>query len=102
MTNKIQRNVFLLGNPNSGKTSLFNAVTGERRRVGNWPGVTVQKLEGTAKTETANLTICDLPGTYSLTPATPEEEVVLKTIDEAVTGCIVNVVDIANFERNLF
>ncbi|NLF97045.1 MAG: ferrous iron transport protein B [Candidatus Riflebacteria bacterium] len=102
MTSKIQRNVFLLGNPNSGKTSLFNAVTGERRRVGNWPGVTVQKLEGTAKTETANLTICDLPGTYSLTPATPEEEVVLKTIDEAVTGCIVNVVDIANFERNLF
>jgi ferrous iron transport protein B len=102
MTGKISRNVFLVGNPNSGKTSLFNAMTGERRRVGNWPGVTVQKLEGIASTELATLTICDLPGTYSLTPATPEEEVVLKTIDEAATGCIVNVVDIANFERNLF
>lgn len=102
MMNKPQRNVYLVGNPNSGKTSLFNAITGERRRVGNWPGVTVQKLEGTTVTETAELTICDLPGTYSLTPATPEEEVVLKTIDEATTGCIVNVVDIANLERNLF
>jgi ferrous iron transport protein B len=102
MTSKSQRNVYLVGNPNCGKTSLFNAITGERRRVGNWPGVTVQKLEGVASTDTANLTICDLPGTYSLTPATPEEEIVLKTIDEAATGCIVNVVDIANFERNLF
>lgn len=102
MTDKIQRSVYLVGNPNSGKTSLFNAMTGERRRVGNWPGVTVQKLEGITSTELATLTICDLPGTYSLTPATPEEEVVLKTIDEAATGCIVNVVDIANFERNLF
>ena len=102
MKSKIQRNVYLVGNPNCGKTSLFNAITGERRRVGNWPGVTVQKLEGIANSETANLTICDLPGTYSLTPATPEEEVVLKTIDAAADGCIVNVVDIANFERNLF
>ncbi|OGK04758.1 MAG: ferrous iron transport protein B [Candidatus Riflebacteria bacterium GWC2_50_8] len=102
MTGKIQRSVYLVGNPNSGKTSLFNAMTGERRRVGNWPGVTVQKLEGITNTDLATLTICDLPGTYSLTPATPEEEVVLKTIDEAATGCIVNVVDIANFERNLF
>ena len=102
MSNKIERNVYLVGNPNSGKTSLFNAMTGERRRVGNWPGVTVQKLEGITITEQATLTICDLPGTYSLTPATPEEEIVLKTIDEAAKGCIVNVVDIANFERNLF
>ena len=77
-------------------------MTGERRHVGNWPGVTVQKLEGITSTERATLTICDLPGTYSLTPATPEEEIVLRTIDEAATGCIVNVVDIANFERNMF
>lgn len=96
------RQVFLVGNPNSGKTSLFNAITGERRRVGNWPGVTVQKIEGITRTETCVLTINDLPGTYSLTPATPEEEVVLKALDEAAHGFVINVVDIANFERNLF
>ncbi|NCB37455.1 MAG: ferrous iron transport protein B [Erysipelotrichia bacterium] len=96
------RNVFLVGNPNSGKTSLFNAMTGERHRVGNWPGVTVQKIEGTTRTEQGCFIINDLPGTYSLTPATPEEEIVLKTLDEAASGIIINVVDIANFERNLF
>lgn len=96
------RKVFLVGNPNSGKTSLFNAITGERHRVGNWPGVTVQKIEGITQTANGKLVINDLPGTYSLTPATPEEEVVLKSLDEAATGLIINVVDIANFERNLF
>ena len=105
MSNKItanSRNVYLVGNPNSGKTSLFNAITGERHRVGNWPGVTVQKIEGITETANGRLVINDLPGTYSLTPATPEEEIVLKTLDEAATGIIINVVDIANFERNLF
>ncbi|HOI92336.1 MAG TPA: ferrous iron transport protein B, partial [Candidatus Rifleibacterium sp.] len=105
MANKIttgSRNVYLVGNPNSGKTSLFNAITGERHRVGNWPGVTVQKIEGITETASGRLIINDLPGTYSLTPATPEEEIVLKTLDEAATGIIINVVDIANFERNLF
>jgi ferrous iron transport protein B len=96
------RKVFLVGNPNSGKTSLFNAITGERHRVGNWPGVTVQKIEGITITDSGRLIINDLPGTYSLTPATPEEEVVLKSLDEAANGLIINVVDIANFERNLF
>jgi ferrous iron transport protein B len=102
VASEIKRNIFLVGNPNSGKTSLFNAITGERRRVGNWPGVTVQKIEGITRTDGCTLVINDLPGTYSLTPATPEEEVVLKAIDEASRGIIVNVVDIANFERNLF
>ncbi len=96
------RNVFLVGNPNCGKTSLFNALTGERHRVGNWPGVTVQKIEGITMAGDMRLVINDLPGTYSLTPATPEEEVVLKTLDEAASGIIINVVDIANLERNLF
>ncbi|HNX75245.1 MAG TPA: ferrous iron transport protein B [Candidatus Rifleibacterium sp.] len=96
------RNVYLVGNPNCGKTSLFNALTGERRQVGNWPGVTVQKIEGVTRVGDLSLLINDLPGTYSLTPATPEEEVVLKTLDEAASGVIINVVDIANFERNLF
>jgi ferrous iron transport protein B len=97
-----ERRVFLIGNPNSGKTSLFNALTGERKRVGNWPGVTVQRIEGIIKTPESTLTVTDLPGTYSLTPATPEEEIVLRCLDEASGNIILNVVDIGNFERNLF
>lgn len=97
-----ERRVFLIGNPNSGKTSLFNAITGERRRVGNWPGVTVQKIEGLTRSGNFDLIINDLPGTYSLTPATPEEEIVLRSLDDTSNGVILNVVDIANFERNLF
>ncbi len=101
-SDKQTRNVYLVGNPNCGKTSLFNALTGERLKVGNWPGVTVQRIEGITETENNRLVIHDLPGTYSLTPATPEEEIVLKTLDEASSGIIVNVVDTANLERNLF
>lgn len=97
-----QKRVFLLGNPNCGKTSLFNALTGERKRVGNWPGVTVQKIEGTIQVGEKKLLVNDLPGTYSLTPATPEEEIVLRTLNEASESVILNVVDIGNFERNLF
>lgn len=97
-----ERSVFLIGNPNSGKTSLFNALTGERKRVGNWPGVTVQRIEGFIKTQDVTLTVTDLPGTYSLTPATPEEEIVLRCLDEASGNIILNVVDIGNLERNLF
>ncbi len=97
-----ERSVFLIGNPNSGKTSLFNALTGERKRVGNWPGVTVQRIEGVIKTPDITLTVTDLPGTYSLTPATPEEEIVLRCLDEASGNIILNVVDIGNLERNLF
>lgn len=93
--------VFLIGNPNSGKTSLFNAITGERLHVGNWPGVTVQKIEGVIRTPEKCTVLTDLPGTYSLSPATPEEKVVLESIDEASKGKILNVVDISNFERNL-
>lgn len=101
-TSNHERRVFLIGNPNSGKTSLFNAITGERRRVGNWPGVTVQKIEGLTRSGNFDLIINDLPGTYSLTPATPEEEIVLRSLDDTSNGIILNVVDIANFERNLF
>jgi ferrous iron transport protein B len=96
------KRIFLIGNPNSGKTSLFNSLTGERKRVGNWPGVTVQRIEGNLKNSEKEILVSDLPGTYSLTPATPEEEVVLKVLDEACDNVILNVVDIGNFERNLF
>jgi ferrous iron transport protein B len=95
------RQIYLVGNPNSGKTSLFNAITGEKLKVGNWPGVTVEKIEGIKNHKSTKLTITDLPGTYSLTPATPEERIVLESISEASRGKILNVVDISNFERNL-
>jgi ferrous iron transport protein B len=95
------KQIYLIGNPNSGKTSLFNAITGEKLKVGNWPGVTVEKIEGITTFEDTKLVITDLPGTYSLTPATPEERIVLDSISEASKGKILNVVDISNFERNL-
>ena len=96
------KNIFLVGNPNCGKTSLFNALTGERKRVGNWPGVTVERIQGIKQTENHELVVTDLPGTYSLSPATPEEEVVLKALDDASSEIILNVVDTGNLERNLF
>lgn len=94
--------IFLVGNPNSGKTSMFNAITGERHHVGNWPGVTVERLEGITHTPNGDLHLIDLPGTYSLTPATPEEALVLGTIDDAEQGTILNIVDTTNLIRNLF
>lgn len=96
------KNIYLVGNPNSGKTSLFNGITGERHHVGNWPGVTVEKLEGVTQTENGEIRITDLPGTYSLSPATPEEALVLKILDEASKGTVLNVVDSTNMVRNLF
>ena len=96
------QSIFLIGNPNSGKTSLFNAITGERHHVGNWPGVTVERLEGVTHTKNGDIHITDLPGTYSLTPATPEEGVVLTAIDEAAHGTVLNVVDSTNLIRNMF
>lgn len=94
--------VFLVGNPNCGKTSLFNAITGERRHVGNWPGVTVDRIEGIRRIGDRELIVSDLPGTYSLTPASPEERVVLDQLDEIAGATILNVIDAGNLERNLF
>ena len=96
------QSIFLVGNPNSGKTSLFNAITGERHHVGNWPGVTVERLEGVTHTKNGDIFITDLPGTYSLSPATPEEGVVLTAIDEAAKGTVLNVIDSTNMVRNMF
>lgn len=93
----------LAGNPNSGKTTLFNALTGATAHVGNWPGVTVDKREGVYKKkgcEQAN--IIDLPGIYSLSPYTPEEVISRNYIlDERPYG-IINIVDATNLERNLY
>ncbi|MCD8372425.1 MAG: ferrous iron transporter B [Clostridia bacterium] len=96
------RTFALAGNPNCGKTTLFNALTGSTAHVGNWPGVTVDKKEGVYKGGSEKVNIVDLPGIYSLSPYTPEEVIARNFIlDEAPDG-IINIVDATNLERNLY
>ena len=93
--------VALAGNPNSGKTTLFNALTGSNQFVGNWPGVTVEKKEGRVKKNT-DITVVDLPGIYSLSPYTLEEVVARKYLVDERPDAILNLVDGTNLERNLY
>ena len=95
-------NFALAGNPNCGKTTLFNVLTGSTAYVGNWPGVTVDKLEGIYKRGEEPLKIVDLPGIYSLSPYTPEEVIARNFILEERPDCVINVVDATNLERNLY
>jgi len=92
----------LAGNPNCGKTTLFNALTGSTAYVGNWPGVTVDKREGTYKHGEEKVDIVDLPGIYSLSPYTPEEVVSRNYILDERPDCVINIVDATNLERNLY
>ena len=92
----------LAGNPNSGKTTLFNALTGSTAHVGNWPGVTVDKRTGTYKKLDEKVEIVDLPGIYSLSPYTPEEIVSRNFILDEKPDCVINIVDVTNLERNLY
>lgn len=92
----------LAGNPNSGKTSLFNVLTGSTAHVGNWPGVTVDKKEGIYKKCEEPIHIIDLPGIYSLSPYTPEEVISRNYILNEKPDCIINIVDATNLERNLY
>ena len=92
----------LAGNPNSGKTTLFNALTGSTAHVGNWPGVTVDKKEGICKKGGEPVNIVDLPGIYSLSPYTPEEVIGRNFLLEQNPDCIINIVDATNLERNLY
>ncbi len=92
----------LVGNPNCGKTTLFNALTGSNQYVGNWPGVTVEKKEGRAETEGRKVTIVDLPGIYSLSPYSMEEIVARDFIIGGNPDAIINIVDATNIERNLY
>lgn len=92
----------LAGNPNCGKTTLFNALTGSTAHVGNWPGVTVDKREGVYKKGEEPVYVVDLPGIYSLSPYTPEEVIARNyVLDEKPDG-IINIVDVTNLERNLY
>ena len=93
--------IALAGNPNSGKTTLFNALTGSRQFVGNWPGVTVEKKEGELKKH-ENVIITDLPGIYSLSPYTLEEVVARNYLINERPDAILNIVDGTNLERNLY
>ena len=93
--------IALVGNPNSGKTTLFNALTGSNQYVGNWPGVTVEKKEGEMK-GTKDVVLTDLPGIYSLSPYTLEEVVARNYLVNERPDAILNVVDGTNLERNLY
>ncbi len=93
--------IALAGNPNCGKTTLFNALTGSNQYVGNWPGVTVEKKEGALKGE-ADVIIQDLPGIYSLSPYSPEEVVTRRYLVKEHPHAILNIVDGTNIERNLY
>ena len=94
--------IALAGNPNSGKTTLFNTLTGSTAHVGNWPGVTVDKKDGVYKRGDFEAEIIDLPGIYSLSPYTPEEVIARNYILDETPDCIINIVDATNLERNLY
>ena len=94
--------VALVGNPNCGKTSLFNIASGSHEHVGNYSGVTVDAKEGRFKFKDYNITLVDLPGTYSLSAYSPEELYVRKNLLETMPDVVINVVDASNIERNLY
>ena len=93
--------IALVGNPNCGKTTMFNALTGSNQYVGNWPGVTVEKKEGKLKNHD-DVIVTDLPGIYSLSPYTPEEIVARNYLLTENPSVILNIVDGTNLERNLY
>jgi ferrous iron transport protein B len=94
--------IALAGNPNAGKTTIFNALTGLHQHTGNWPGKTVEKKEGEIEYGDLKINIVDLPGTYSLTAYSPEEIVARDFIIQEHPDVVINVVDATNLERNLY
>lgn len=94
--------IALVGNPNSGKTTLFNDLTGSNQYVGNWPGVTVEKKTGKAKYEHLPIDITDLPGIYSFSTYSLEEVIAREFVESSDVDVIINIVDASNIERNLF
>ena len=94
--------VALIGNPNTGKSTIFNELTGIRQKIGNWPGVTVDKKVGYTKHKDRAISVMDLPGTYSINGRSPEEIIVENYLSEEKPDIIVDVIDSSNIERNLF
>jgi ferrous iron transport protein B len=94
--------IALAGNPNAGKSTIFNALTGSRQHVGNWPGKTVEKKEGVFKYDGLEVQVVDLPGTYSLSAYSLEEQIARNFIVKEKPDLVVNVADAANLERNLY
>ncbi|OEU68089.1 MAG: ferrous iron transport protein B [Desulfobacterales bacterium PC51MH44] len=94
--------IALAGNPNSGKTTIFNNITGTRQKVGNWPGVTVEKKEGNVSKFGYDLKIVDLPGTYSLTPFSIEEIIARDFVLEERPDVVIDIIDASNLERSLY
>jgi ferrous iron transport protein B len=94
--------IALAGNPNSGKTTVFNNLTGSHQHVGNWPGVTVEKKEGSFSYKGYSIKVVDLPGVYSLTAYSPDEVIARNFIVEEKPDAVVDIVDASNLERNLY
>lgn len=102
MENQKHIHVACVGNPNCGKTTLFNALTGSKLKVANWPGVTVERVEGETSYEDMRITLIDTPGIYSLTCYTIEEKVTRKCVMDDGIDVIINIVDASSLERNLY
>lgn len=96
------KTIAIVGNPNSGKTTLFNGLTGSNQRIGNWPGVTVEKKEGLIELETGEKVLVDLPGIYSLAAQSEDERVARDYILSGEPGLVINIIDATNLERNLY
>lgn len=102
MLNKNDFTIVFTGNPNCGKSTLFNALTGAKQTIGNWPGVTVERVEGSYGHKNNNYNVVDLPGIYSLTPNSDDERVSRDYVLSGKADLIVNVVDASNLSRNLY
>ena len=104
---EVKHTIALLGNPNSGKTALFNLLTGLNQKVSNYPGVTVEQTTGITKINNTPVTIIDLPGTYSIVPESHDEAIIATEFVKWAKGentpdCIISVVDATNLMRNLY